>query len=118
MWNLFWSFNGKTLLVDKAKAQKLISAEMHGMRAFQLAIHEMYAFNSKCTYFTLKYAKQLNFHSNLLVSSEMVTEGYQGRPMKCAHFTHFNEMRGRKTLSRYGNSLVTNMLSLLLDTES
>ena len=26
--------------------------------------------------------------------------------VKCAHFMHFNEMRDRKTLTRYGNSLV------------
>ena len=30
-----------------------------------------------------------DFPSNLLVSRELLTEGYQGKPMKCAHFTHF-----------------------------
>ena len=27
--------------------------------------------------------KTADFHSNLLVSWELVTEGYQGRPVKC-----------------------------------
>ena len=47
---------------DKAKTQKLISAYMREMH------------------------KTVDFHSNLLVSWELVTEGYQGRPMKCTHF--------------------------------
>ena len=43
--------------------------------------------------------KTADFHLNLLVSWKLVTGGYQGRPMKCAHFTHFNEMDDRKTLA-------------------
>ena len=29
--------------------------------------------------------KTADFHSNLLVSWELVTGGYQGRPVKCVH---------------------------------
>ena len=42
--------------------------------------------------------KTADFHSNLLISSELVAEGYQERPekcvhfkLKCVHFTHFIE---------------------------
>ena len=37
--------------------------------------------------------KTADVHSNLLVSWELVTKGYQGRPMKCTYFTHFNEIK-------------------------
>ena len=30
-----------------------------------------------------------DFLSKLFVSRELMTESYQGRPMKCAHFSHF-----------------------------
>ena len=80
-----WSFDRKTLLDDKAKAQELISDD-----------------------FTLKCTKTAD-----LVSQELVTETYQGRPMKCmefklkcVHFTDFNKMYDRRTLTKYGNSLV------------
>ena len=36
--------------------------------------------------FQLEMHKTADFHSNLLVSWELVTEGYQGRPVECAHF--------------------------------
>ena len=52
-----------------AKAQKLISAEMHGMCSFHCEMH-----------------KTADFHSNLLVFWELVTESFQDRLMKCAHF--------------------------------
>ena len=49
------------------------------MQAFQLEMHEMH--------------KIAVFHSNLLVSWELLTEGYQGRPVKCVHlmlkYVHF-----------------------------
>ena len=65
------------------------------MHAFQLEMHEIRAFH-------FEMYKTVDFHSNLLVSWELMTEGYQGRPMKCVHFTHFIEMRDRKTVTRYG----------------
>ena len=56
-------------------------------------------FQLKCTHFKSKYMhctltcvfhfkmhKTAYFHSNLLVSWELVTEGYQWRPLKCGHF--------------------------------
>ena len=53
------------------------------MHAFQLEMREIH--------------KTTDFHSNLLVSWEFVTNGYQGRP----------EMHVfQKTLTRHGNSLV------------
>ena len=39
----------------------------------------------KCT-FHFEIHKTADFHSNLLVAWKLVTEGYQGRPMKCAYF--------------------------------
>ena len=54
----------KTLLDDEAKAQKLISV--------------------KRTTSTWN-AQTADFHSNLFVSWELVTEGCKGRPVKCAH---------------------------------
>ena len=36
--------------------------------------------------FYFEMHKTADFHSNLLVPWELVTEGYQGRPVKCAHF--------------------------------
>ena len=51
---------------DKTKAQKFIQTEMH---EFNLEMCEMY--------------KTADFQSNLLVPWELVTEGYQGRPVKC-----------------------------------
>ena len=71
------------------------------MRAFQLEMHEKHTFN-------FEMHKTADFHSNLLVSWELVTEGYQRRPMKCTHSTHFmnfNDVRDRKTLIKHGNSL-------------
>ena len=50
----------------------------------------------KCVH--IKIHKTNDFHSNLLVSWELVTEGYQGRPMKYVPFQAFQaEMRDRKT---------------------
>ena len=46
------------------------------MCAFQLERHA----------FRFEMHQTADFHSNLLVSWELVTEGYQGRPVKCAHF--------------------------------
>ena len=89
---LYWSFVRKTLLDDKAKGQKdeaKVYFEMH---------------------------KTADFHSNLLVTWELITEGYQGRPMKYVHFkhfVHFNEMRDRKTLTRHSNSLVGRCVALV-----
>ena len=40
-------------------------------------------FTLKCAHFTLKCTKQL---ISSQVSWELVTEGYQGRPIKCVHF--------------------------------
>ena len=85
------------------KAKNLISAEMR----------EMCEKCIKCVYFM----KTADFHSNMLVSWELVTESYHGRSMKCMFFslkcTHFNEIRAfchelhdRKTLCRFGDSLV------------
>ena len=34
--------------------------------------------------------KTADFHSNLLVSWELVTEGYQGRPVKCTKTADFH----------------------------
>ena len=59
------------------------------MRAFQLEMREMH--------------KTADFRSNLLVSRELVTEGYRGRPMKCTFQVkgaHFIE----RLLTRYGIS--------------
>ena len=42
------------------------------MRTFQLEMRELY--------------KTADVHSNLLVSWELVTEGYQGKPVKYTHF--------------------------------
>ena len=59
------------------------------MHAFRFEMREMCAF-----YFEM--LKTADFRSNMLVSWELVTEDFQGRPVKFAHFTHFNEMRDRK----------------------
>ena len=72
--NNYWSFSRKTLLDDKVKVQTLISSEMC---AFQLKMHEMH--------------KTADFHAKLLVSWELMIERYQGRPLKCAYFTHFTK---------------------------
>ena len=69
----------------RLKLKSWFQAEMHAMRTFHFEIH-----------------KTADCHSSLLVSSELGTKGYQGGPMKCAHFTQFNEMHDRKTM--YGNS--------------
>ena len=39
-------------------------------------------FNSKCSHFTLKLHQTADFYSNLLVSWELVIEGYGRRPVK------------------------------------
>ena len=69
----------KSLLIflsdDKAKAQKLISVIWNEMCAFLL----------KMRAFHFEMHKTADFHSNLLVPWGFVTEGYQGRPMKCVH---------------------------------
>ena len=44
--------------------------------------------------FHLEMRTIVYFHSNLLVSGELVAEGYQGIPVKCISL----EMRDRKTL--------------------
>ena len=36
--------------------------------------------------FHFEMYKTVDTHSNLLVSWELMAEGYQGRPVKCAHF--------------------------------
>ena len=59
--------------------------EMREMCGFQL---EMCGFHSKCMDFTLKCTKTADFHSNLLVSWELMTGGYQRRLMKCVHVFH------------------------------
>ena len=56
--------------------------------------------------FHIEMHKTADFNLTLLASWELVTEGCPGRPMKCVHFTYFNEMRDRKTLTRNDNSLV------------
>ena len=56
----------ESLLDDEAKGQKLISV--------------------KCAHCNFKMHKTIDFHSNVLVCWELMTEGYQGRPVKCAHF--------------------------------
>ena len=50
---------------------------------------QMCEFELKIHTFQLEMYKTVDFHSNLLVSWELVTEGYQGRPVKCAYFTQF-----------------------------
>ena len=61
------------------------------MGTFHLKMSEISLWNWCIFYFQLH--KAADFHSNLLVSWELVTEGYQGRLMKCAKFklkcTHF-----------------------------
>ena len=76
---------------------------MREMGALKLEMHEMH--------------KTADFHSNLLVSEEMVTGAYNGRPIKYTHLMHFNEvcafwreMHDGKTLTRYGNSLVSSFM--------
>ena len=49
------------------------------MHAFKLEMCEMHAFH-------FEVHKTAEFQSNLLASWELMTEAYQGRPMKCAHF--------------------------------
>ena len=44
----------------------------------------------KCANFEWNVLEMHNFHSNLSVSWELVTESYQESPMKCGHFTHWN----------------------------
>ena len=39
-----------------------------------------------CTHFSVRCMKYVHFRSNLLVTWRLMTGGYQGRPMKCAHF--------------------------------
>ena len=51
--------------------------------------NEMHTFQLKMYTFHFEMHKTADFYSILLVSWELVTEGHQGRPMKCAHFTHF-----------------------------
>ena len=70
---IFPSFIGlsMTLLDYEAKAQKLILSEM----LFHFEMH-----------------RTADFHPNLLVSWELVTEGY--------HFTHFIKMRDQNALIR------------------
>ena len=46
-------------------------------------------------HFYFEMHKTTDFHSNLLISWELMTEGCQGIPMRCAH-----------TLARYGHFLV------------
>ena len=47
------------------------------MRAFQLKMHEMR---------TAQNVQKQLISTQIL---ELVSEDYQGRPLKCAHFTHF-----------------------------
>ena len=61
-------------------------------------------FRVKCTHFNLKCKiremhKTVGFHSKWSVSWELLTEGYQGRPLRTFQ-------ADRKTLTRYANSLV------------
>ena len=74
-------FDRKILLDDKTKIQKLISVISSEMHTFQLEINEMHAFR-------VQMNETTDSHSKLLVSWKLVTEGYQGRPMKCVRFTH------------------------------
>ena len=64
-----WSFDRKTLIDDMAKAQKLISAEMP-------------AFHTKARISTrnirIEMHRTADFYSTILVSWELMTEGYQG----------------------------------------
>ena len=70
LWVLIWLvFLSKDLTWWWGKRSKVDLSEM---RAVQLEMHEMH--------------KTGNFHSNLLVSLELVTEGYKGRPVKCKNF--------------------------------
>ena len=55
----------------------------HEMGGFQLEIH---TFHFEMCSFHFEMHKTADFHSKLLVSWEFVTKGYQGRPVKCAHF--------------------------------
>ena len=52
------------------------------MCASQSEIREMGVFQLEMHAFHLEMHKQADFHSNRLVSWDLVTEGYQGRPMK------------------------------------
>ena len=75
----YWSFDRKIWLDDEAKAQKLISVKCVKCAHFILKCvkcTEMHTFHSERN-------KTADFHSNLLVSWELLTEGYQGRPVKC-----------------------------------
>ena len=49
-------------------------------------MREMRAFGAEMYAFHFEMRKAADFHLNLLVSWELVTEGYQGRRMKCTYF--------------------------------
>ena len=65
---------------------------MRKMCAFQLEMREIHAFH-------LEMNKTAHYHSNLFLSWELVTEGYQGRPMKCTYFDR--PLQGMKILPNF-----------------
>ena len=85
-------FYPKTLLNDKSKVDFSESSEM---RTFQLEIHQMRAFQ-------VQMHKTADFHSKLLVSWKLVTEGSQEKHEIYAFHTF---QADRKTLTRKSNSL-------------
>ena len=98
----YWSFNRNTLLDDKAKLKSW--GQLKWM---------------KCAHFTQNHAfrfeihKTADFHSNLLVSCGLLTEGYHKKcthfKLKCAYFTRFIQ----RPFTRYSDSLVYSRVKFL-----
>ena len=57
--------------------------------------------------------KTADFHSNLQVSWELVTEGDQGKPLKCAHLSLFHTSTSACYLS---NGILTSILAVRIQT--
>ena len=57
------------------------------MCTFQLEMCEICEFQLEMCAIDFEMHKTTDFRSDLLVFWELVTKGYQGRPMKCMHFT-------------------------------
>ena len=98
------SFDRKTLLDDEAKAQKLISVK-----------YTLFNLNAWNAWFRVGFHFEMHktaaLHSNLLLSWELVIEGYQEKTFEI--YTFQVEMHAfRKTLTRHGNSLVTFLAKL------
>ena len=80
---LFWSFDRRPFLMMRLRVKKVGFSEI---RAFQLGMRGMHTFQLKMHKFHFDMRKTADFGSNLLISWELVTGGYRGRPVKCVHF--------------------------------